>query len=187
MSCAIEHGKETQKYHLPSKITVSGKRTNLTAGVSGPLLLWGKSCQWYEPQITHHHPLCSLERWAAARRPPNSARPHLYTWFLRKYGDSLRSWSPQNPDFRLLALHQLSNFKELDVSTDLFLRWQQGAWQARLKAQVEDTTLCSAQNQEVPKNWTHRFSIMKETVIQRCYNDELNQLDRSVYRQNWTG
>lgn len=39
MSCAIEHGKETQKYYLPSKIMVSGKRTNFTAGVSGPLLL----------------------------------------------------------------------------------------------------------------------------------------------------
>lgn len=38
-SCAIEHGKETQKYYLPSQIMVSGKRTNLTAGVSGPLLL----------------------------------------------------------------------------------------------------------------------------------------------------
>lgn len=54
MSCAIEHGKETKKYYLPSKITVSGKRTNLIAGVSGPLLLW-YACQWYEPQITHHH------------------------------------------------------------------------------------------------------------------------------------
>lgn len=69
------------------------------------------------------------------------------------------SWSLQNPDFRLLAL-QLSNFKEPDISTDLFLRWKQGAWQARFKAQVEDTNSFSAQNQEVPKNWTYGFSII---------------------------
>lgn len=101
-----------------------------------------------------------------APRPPNPARPRLYTCFLRKYSDPLMSWSPQNPDFKLLAFQQPSNFKEPELSTDLFLRWKWGAWQTGFKAQVEDITLCSAQNQGVPKYWTHGFSIMKETVIQ---------------------
>lgn len=42
--------------------------------------------------------------------------------FLRRYGDSLMSWFPQNPGFRLLAHQQLGNFKGPDISTDLFLR-----------------------------------------------------------------
>lgn len=102
-----------------------------------------RSCGWHCSRQHKGNQLCQ-------------ATP-LYLVLLR-YGNSLTRWFLKTPYFKPPALEQLSTFKDPDAGTSLLWRQNWGAlvtqmW--RFSAEVEVTTSGSAQNQEVPKNWTH--------------------------------
>lgn len=178
MSCAIEHGKETQKHYLPSKIKVSGNRTNFTQlECLAPCFSEGRAAQLSEHQITHRHLRPPLQLGAMSGTAPvsmratNSGWPRLSIWFLVRYGNCLISWLLETPYFRSLALQQLSTFKEPEVP----VYFEDGTEVLQLprcdrkdsQFRQSDYLMFCTKSRRPKELHIFRFHIMKERVIQR--------------------